>query len=1162
MESRILLTSTLYLDYGDRWPGGVLNTTVGAIDDTTNGSNPNIDGPRLTDTGNNNYADGTTVAITSVNNLQGTNAANVRSAMTALARRFYEPFDITVVELTANFQNVNGFNVRGAANLNEVSATLGVNEGVAENNDTYLLIGAYLINGVDNPNSNAFGTNAYGGLSTGTDINNNNNNDGTALVIFGGNGNITFDGPQEAHEAGHAFGLEHIYRQNTNAAPTNPSNTTATGAQYDMLHQSELMSYLGYNSQGGFNFFSRFPTMDGDGNTDANSLGDAPTPYDDLIDDPQIGPSGIEYVTGTGAHDIITITKTGATTANVSVQAFFDAGYTTSIDFPGPTGNTYSYSINTDRPLTIDAGGNNDRITIDGDLGNTITLRGMHGTDELIVMGKNAASATYTTGTNSANGIDGNSDLRGSVQVGLTMINFLEFEAASKVTVQDVGTLTVRTGGAVDSLTLDDAPTAGRNRVTGTSDGVTVVPLDFFNVTKVLFDTATNDGAGGGDNVTVQSAAPATNLNSIDVDTGNGSDLLTVDFDSGNPIPAGGLNYDAGAAPNNDRLKLRGGSFTNVTYTPSGPHSGNVDLDGTDINYANLAPIDDIVTATNAIVNGTAGGETINVVNGTAVEGVSTIQVNSPAFELVNLGRKTNVVVNGQGGGDTIDLSATSAPSGLSTLTANGDDANDVINVNNTAIATTVNGGAGGDTVNITGSGLAAGTSIVANGGANDDVFNVTSSANIPVTINGDANDPGDGDVLHVDGESLDYTINAASFTTAGRQPVNFATVETLAVTNGTFNVPGTVGTNLRINTGATVYGTGNVQGRVTGNTGGTLSPGTSVGASPGTLNAGGLTLNAGSTYDVNLNGLADADHDQVKVTGTVALNNGNLTGSIGGGYTSIPGDEITIIRNDLADAVAGQFAGLGVGSTVTISGQKFAVDYAFDADGDLGFNDVALIRYGAALAPDPCDPTKMALYVSATTGNDEIRVIPVTGNSRARVLINGNDEGEFDFSGLIIVMGQAGNDLISIEMPARKALLYGGVGNDTIRTGNQDSVLVGGFGNDTLYGNNGKDILIGGAGADRLEGGNGGDALIAGNSAYDSTQAPARKVLCAVLDDWARSGKDFDSVLNASTLFDDADIDLLLGQQGNDLFWVNKTGGSAIDQSDAVKNEQVFDLT
>ena len=33
LEDRCTPTSTLYIDYGDRWPSGVLNTNVGDIDD-------------------------------------------------------------------------------------------------------------------------------------------------------------------------------------------------------------------------------------------------------------------------------------------------------------------------------------------------------------------------------------------------------------------------------------------------------------------------------------------------------------------------------------------------------------------------------------------------------------------------------------------------------------------------------------------------------------------------------------------------------------------------------------------------------------------------------------------------------------------------------------------------------------------------------------------------------------------------------------------------------------------------------------------------------------------------------------------------------------------------------------------------------------------------
>ena len=72
-------------------------------------------------------------------------------------------------------------------------------------------------------------------------------------------------------------------------------------------------------------------------------------------------------------------------------------------------------------------------------------------------------------------------------------------------------------------------------------------------------------------------------------------------------------------------------------------------------------------------VNGTAAGDTINVVDGASVDGVGTTQVNSPSFELLNLGNKTNLVVNAGGGVDAITLDAAVAPSGLATVTLNGE---------------------------------------------------------------------------------------------------------------------------------------------------------------------------------------------------------------------------------------------------------------------------------------------------------------------------------------------------------------------------------------------------------------------------------------------------------------------------------------------------------
>ena len=76
-----------------------------------------------------------------------------------------------------------------------------------------------------------------------------------------------------------------------------------------MYHQSEIMSYLGYSTLGGYNVFSRLPMMDGDGNTNLNTLANSPTPYDKFVADSQIGASDMNYVTGSGANDIITITR-------------------------------------------------------------------------------------------------------------------------------------------------------------------------------------------------------------------------------------------------------------------------------------------------------------------------------------------------------------------------------------------------------------------------------------------------------------------------------------------------------------------------------------------------------------------------------------------------------------------------------------------------------------------------------------------------------------------------------------------------------------------------------------------------------------------------------------------------------------------------------------
>jgi VCBS repeat-containing protein len=112
-----------------------------------------------------------------------------------------------------------------------------------------------------------------------------------------------------------------------------------------------------------------------------------------------------------------------------------------------------------------------------------------------------------------------------------------------------------------------------------------------------------------------------------------------------------------------------------------------------------------------------------------------------------------------------------------------------------------------------------------------------------------------------------------------------------------------------------------------------TFAPGSSPGCV--TLN-GNMVLTAGDALAMEINGTTPCtDHDQFIVNGTVTLGGANLIVTLG--YVPANGDQITIIQNDLADAVSGQFA---QGNIITVSGHTFDINYA-GGDG----NDVVLTK-------------------------------------------------------------------------------------------------------------------------------------------------------------------------------------------------------------------------
>ncbi len=138
---------------------------------------------------------------------------------------------------------------------------------------------------------------------------------------------------------------------------------------------------------------------------------------------------------------------------------------------------------------------------------------------------------------------------------------------------------------------------------------------------------------------------------------------------------------------------------------------------------------------------------------------------------------------------------------------------------------------------------------------------------------------------------------------------------------------------NVTVKSGGTLMGSGATQA-VTVQSGGIVAPG----HSPGCLNTGNLTLNG--IYQVQIGGTDPCTgYDQIKVTGTVDVNGATPDVTLYNGFVPKVGQSYTIISNDGTDAVAGLFAGLAEGGTITNQGVTYSVTYK----GGEGGNDVVL---------------------------------------------------------------------------------------------------------------------------------------------------------------------------------------------------------------------------
>ncbi len=161
-----------------------------------------------------------------------------------------------------------------------------------------------------------------------------------------------------------------------------------------------------------------------------------------------------------------------------------------------------------------------------------------------------------------------------------------------------------------------------------------------------------------------------------------------------------------------------------------------------------------------------------------------------------------------------------------------------------------------------------------------------------------------------------------------------------LEILDGLLRLTGTASVPGFIDGGGSFDGNGLV-GALTVRDAGILAPGVGV----GTLRAGGLSLLAGSHFQLELDGrAAGMQYDQLSITGSVSLA-GHLSVSSLNGFTPNHGDKFFVLVNDGTDAITGGFNGFGQGSTVTFGGISFLLSYTGDsASGSFtGGNDVVL---------------------------------------------------------------------------------------------------------------------------------------------------------------------------------------------------------------------------
>jgi autotransporter-associated beta strand protein len=207
---------------------------------------------------------------------------------------------------------------------------------------------------------------------------------------------------------------------------------------------------------------------------------------------------------------------------------------------------------------------------------------------------------------------------------------------------------------------------------------------------------------------------------------------------------------------------------------------------------------------------------------------------------------------------------------------------------------------------------------------------------------------------LVVDGGSYELTLSGRDTYTG-----------TTTVNTGSLEVTGELAdSEVTVAPGATLGGTGTVDGIIADSADSTVQPGSGP-TSQGTLTSSSGVDLAASDFGVVLAGPVVGDYSQLDVSsGSVTLTGASLELSLAG-FTPSVGESFDILQNSGGQAITGTFSGLAQGTKFSSDGQTFQISY----DGGSSGHDVVVTD--VSLPAVPSDVTATAGNASATVSFD-----------------------------------------------------------------------------------------------------------------------------------------------------------------------------------------------